>query len=192
MAWISLFESGMTSTRRALRLVPKEPARHAQTGQRSTQPWRERFARAVAVASTGITLSAAVAHVLELPNKLALDAPLWLAVQQHLYRGWGPVIGPFEIAAVLATWTLVYLSRDRRAGFAPAVVAAVCMTLAPLVFFVMNAPVNAAVGSWTATTLPNDWEQYRLRWEVGHAITCALALTAFVALLRNADRRLGG
>jgi hypothetical protein len=34
-----------------------------------------------------------LAHVLELPNKLALDGELWLAVQQHLYRGWGPFLG---------------------------------------------------------------------------------------------------
>jgi len=36
---------------------------------------------------------APLAHVLELPNKLRLDGPLWLAVQQQLYRGWGPFLG---------------------------------------------------------------------------------------------------
>jgi hypothetical protein len=43
-----------------------------------------------------ILASAAVlvpmAHVLELPNKLTLDGPLWVAIQQHLYlamlRAW--------------------------------------------------------------------------------------------------------
>ena len=34
-----------------------------------------------------------MAHVLEIPNKLALDGGLWLAVQQHLYPGWGPFLG---------------------------------------------------------------------------------------------------
>jgi hypothetical protein len=43
-----------------------------------------------------------MAHVLELPNKLALDGGLWLAVQQHLYRGWGPFLGgPAEIGALV-------------------------------------------------------------------------------------------
>lgn len=32
---------------------------------------------------------APVAHVLEMRSKLALSGPLWLAVQQNLYRGWG-------------------------------------------------------------------------------------------------------
>jgi hypothetical protein len=44
-----------------------------------------------------VAVTAPIAHVLELPNKLALDGPLWLAVQQLLYRGWGLVFGPVEI-----------------------------------------------------------------------------------------------
>ena len=34
-----------------------------------------------------LTALAPMAHVLELPNKLALDGPAWLFAQQHLYRG---------------------------------------------------------------------------------------------------------
>jgi hypothetical protein len=49
-----------------------------------------------------VPLAATIAHILELPNKFMLDGPLSLAVQQSLYRGWGPFIGPFEIVAVLA------------------------------------------------------------------------------------------
>ena len=37
-----------------------------------------------------LAVLAPLAHVLELPNKLSLDANLWLVVQQHLYGGWGP------------------------------------------------------------------------------------------------------
>lgn len=177
----------MSTTRRALRLVSHDKATvHQLMRPRSKQLIWLRIIRAIALITTAVTLSAALAHVLELPNKLQLDGSLWLAVQQHLYRGWGPFIGPFEIASVPATWALVYLLRDRGAGFTPAVVAAACMTLAPLVFFVMNAPVNKAIASWSVTTLPADWASYRLRWEVGHAMTCALALTAFIALLRVA------
>ena len=40
-----------------------------------------------------IATIAPLAHVLELPSKLMLDGPLWLAIQQHLYRGWGTPIG---------------------------------------------------------------------------------------------------
>jgi hypothetical protein len=51
--------------------------------------WLQRINLAFAI----LAVVAPLAHVLELPNKLALDGPLWLAVQQHLYRGWGPFFG---------------------------------------------------------------------------------------------------
>jgi hypothetical protein len=45
-----------------------------------------------------------IAHVMELPNKLQIDGTLWLAVQQHLYRGWGPFIGgPADVGALVTS-----------------------------------------------------------------------------------------
>src|SRR5579875_963085 len=114
---------------------------------------------------------APIAHVLEMPNKLALDGPLWLAIQQHLYRGWGPFIGaPTEIAA-LATSLLLVLFRGRASRARRLAVVAVIAYAAMLAtFFVFNKPVNVALNGWTAATLPPDWSGYRLRWEIGHAI----------------------
>ncbi len=43
--------------------------------------------RGANLACASAAVLAPMAHLLELPNKLALDGPLWLAVQQHLYRG---------------------------------------------------------------------------------------------------------
>ena len=142
--------------------------------------------RRIGLLATAVPLGATVAHVMELPNKLALDGPLWLALQQSLYRGWGPLIGPFEIVAAVATWTLAYLVRGSRPGFALALTAALCLSAMPLVFFLFNAPVNAAFAGWTAQTLPADWPDYRRQWELGHAIAFVLALTAFCTLLRAA------
>jgi hypothetical protein len=48
-----------------------------------------RALRWISLLATAVPLGATVAHVMELPNKLSLDGPLWLAVQQNLYRGWG-------------------------------------------------------------------------------------------------------
>jgi hypothetical protein len=51
---------------------------------------------------------------MELPNKLRLDGPLWLAVQQHLSNGWGPVIGaPPGIGGLIISVTLAMLHRKR-------------------------------------------------------------------------------
>jgi len=49
-----------------------------------------------------------------------------------------------------------------------------------------NAPVNAGFAGWTTTTPPADWPGYRRQWELGHAIACVFALTAFCTLLRAA------
>lgn len=142
--------------------------------------------RWISLVCTGITLGAAYAHVLELPNKFRLDGELWLAVQQNIYRGWGPFIGPFEVLAIAATWVLVALVRGRRPTFALTLTAAVCLSLALVAFFTLNAPVNAAFAQWTPQTLPVDWPDYRLRWEIGHAASFGLELIAFILLLRAA------
>jgi len=142
--------------------------------------------RWVAVACTGVVLGAASAHVLELPNKLAIDGPLWLAVQQNLYRGWGPFLAPFELVAIASAWLLAWMSRGSRRLFVPSAFAAACISVALLVFFAVIAPVNDSFAGWTAATLPSDWTAYRLRWELGHALHFALVLCAFVALLRTA------
>src|SRR5215471_21238897 len=58
---------------------------------------------------------APLAHVMELPNKLRLDGPLWLGVQQHLYSGWGPAIGaPAEIGGLIISVALAGLHGKSR------------------------------------------------------------------------------
>ena len=138
----------------------------------------------ISLLSTAVTLTALGAHVLESPNKLALMAPLWLAVQQRLDRGWGHFIGPFEVTATIASWILFSLAGRQRPIFGLTLAASCALTAALAVFFVLNAPVNAALTSWTPATLPSDWSRYRLRWELGHAISYVLVLVAFVALSR--------
>ncbi|HEY2531511.1 MAG TPA: hypothetical protein VGJ20_26865 [Xanthobacteraceae bacterium] len=128
---------------------------------------------------------APVAHVLELPSKLALDGPLWLAVQQHLYRGWGPLLGgPAEIGALATTLALLVVRRADRRMRGLTLQAAIAYAGMLAVFFVFNAPVNAAVNRWTATTLPGDWPAYRLRWETGHALAALLAAVGLAVLVR--------
>jgi len=129
--------------------------------------------------------AAPLAHLLEMPNKLTLDGPLWLAVQQHLYRGWGPFIGaPAEIGALATTLALLALRRRRRATRGLTLVAALAYAGMLASFLLLNAPVNAAVNSWTAPSLPADWGDYRLRWEAGHAVAAVLSAIGLAALVR--------
>jgi hypothetical protein len=137
-----------------------------------------------------IATTAPIAHVLEMISKLTLDGPLWLEIQQHLYRGWGEVFGPVEIAALVTTFGLLLASWGDRAKRRAYLIAVVCYAGMLAVFFVFNLPVNKAVSAWTSETLPLDWSEYRLRWEVGHALAALLSIVACVVLLRRAVSRL--
>jgi hypothetical protein len=132
-----------------------------------------------------LALLGPIAHVLELPNKLALKGALWLAIQQHLYRGWGPFLGaPAEIGAMATSLALVLLRRGQGPGERLRLVAAASYAGMIAVFFIFNAPVNAALRAWSPATLPGDWTSYRLRWETGHALAALLAVLGLVCVVR--------
>ena len=133
-----------------------------------------------------IATTAPLAHVLELPAKLSLDGSLWLLVQQQLYRGWGPLFGPIEIAALLSSMALAFSLQAEWRTYA---VAAVCYGLMLACFFLFNDPVNQAVNSWTVASLPGTWPSYRVRWELGHALSALFSIIAFAGLTRARIRR---
>ena len=136
--------------------------------------------RLLALVVAVIALLAPAAHVLEMPNKLRIDGPLWLAVQQSLYRGWGPFVGgPAEIGGLVLTLACFVMAGARRAR-ALCLAAATSYVVMLLAFFMFNAPVNAAIDSWTAATLPADWASYRAKWETGHAIAAVFAAGALI------------
>lgn len=135
-----------------------------------------------------IATTAPIAHVLEMISKLTLDGPLWLGIQQNLYRGWGDVFGPVEIAAFLSSLILLAMLWRALGERRVYLIATLCYAAMLADFFLFNAPVNAALNQWTATTLPADWPQYRLRWEIGHALTAAFSVIAYVVLVRHRIR----
>jgi hypothetical protein len=50
-------------------------------------------------------------HVIEIPGKLRLSGPEWLSVQHNLYIAFGgPVGAPIEVAAILLTWAVLWLT----------------------------------------------------------------------------------
>jgi len=132
---------------------------------------------------------APLAHVMELPNKLRLDGPLWLAVQQHLYNDWGPVIGaPTEIAGLIISMALAAIHRKNRPTMLLYSITAIAYGAMILSFFLLNAPVNEALNGWTPQTLPADWDRYRLQWEIGHAIAALFGVIALVAMSMAVSR----
>ena len=146
--------------------------------------------RPISLALAILTILAPLAHILELPNKLSLDSNVWLAVQQHLYRGWGPFLGgPAEIGALTVNLILAYVRRDDVIAMRLTLIASTGYAGMLAAFFILNLPINTAVAAWTPATLPADWSAYRLRWETGHLIALLLSITSFGALLLEHSRR---
>ena len=126
-----------------------------------------------------LALGPALAHLLELPNKIRLPRDQYLAVQQ-LYRGWSR-LGIIVIAALLSTLALSLMVRGRDVEFAWAVAAFICVASTQVVFWAFTFPVNRETLNWTR--LPENWAALRQRWEYSHAVSAALSFLALVSLI---------
>jgi uncharacterized membrane protein len=159
--------------------------RDQETRRRDWQLRATILLRSANLIAAAVAVLAPMAHVLELPNKLALDGQLWVAVQQHLYRGWGPIIGgPVEFAALVTSVALLVMRRRDRRTARFTLAAAVAYGAMIVTFFVFNDPVNAALNTWTPESFPVDWQAYRTQWEMGHALAAFFSLFALAAILR--------
>ncbi len=133
------------------------------------------LARFLAIVLTALALAPGLAHVLELPHKIALDREDYLVVQ-GIYRGWS-LLGIVLVGALAAN-VVVFLQSRRRGGAAEWALTAALLLIASLaIFFVWTYPVNQITANWTVA--PPDWQALRARWEYSHA---ANALVTFLAL----------
>jgi hypothetical protein len=140
---------------------------------------------------SGLTMGLTFAHVLELPQRLRYDAELWFALTRPnaLYRYFGVVGGPIEVAAVLGTIMLAVVLRHQRSSNHLAAAAAVFHSAALAAWVTIVAPANAAMGEWGSRGIPPDWQTWQIRWESGHALSFGLLSVGFcvlvVAMLRE-------
>lgn len=140
--------------------------------------------RFVSLFATALLAGPLFCHLLEMPNKMALPAELWLPVQQTLYNMFGPVSAPVELIAILSTALLALLMRGRGGAAAWLTAAAALLLAGHLVeWFAVVAPMNRLINGWTAATLPGDWPAARDRWEWGHALGAAMVLPALALLI---------
>ena len=140
------------------------------------------LAHALAVLAIGLIAGTALAHVLEMPHKLAMTGEAWLPVQQVLYNGWGAKLFWLDVAAVAGlAMTIIRFPASR----ALAAVALALLLLADVaVFRVWIEPTNAALDAWTAAEPMEAWQSLRANWEWGHAARAAiLTLAMLIALL---------
>ena len=126
-----------------------------------------------------LVLGPALAHLLELPNKIGLSREDYLVVQQ-IYRGWA-LLGIVVIGALLSTLALTVMTRGQGKIFAYSLAAFLCIAGTQMIFWTFTFPANQATENWTV--LPENWEALRAQWEYSHAASAVLNIGAVVALI---------
>jgi len=135
-----------------------------------------------AILSTALALVPGGAHLLALPNKIALVRDDYFIVQS-IYRGWA-LLGVILIAAVLFDLLAGVVARHRRLARALALTAAIIMAATLVVFFVWTYPANVATDNWTS--VPDNWRALRTQWEYSHAANAVLTVMALSCIIGSA------
>lgn len=133
----------------------------------------------VALFATGLALGAAMAHALELANKIGMSREDYFVVQR-VYFGWSRlgILIAVEFAAMLA---LAILYRRQRRVLWPTLAAVACLIAAQIVFWAFTFPANQATADWTVQ--PDDWQALRRQWEYSHLAGAGLQGFAMASLI---------
>jgi len=136
-------------------------------------------ARFLSLLFAALALAPAMAHLLELPNKIHLSADDYLTVQQ-IYRGWA-LLGFVVVGALLSTLAVAIMVRKQPKAFALTLIAFLCIVGTQIVFWTFTFPANQQTHNWTV--LPETWMALRTQWEYSHAASAVLNLVAVISLI---------
>jgi hypothetical protein len=137
-------------------------------------------------AIAALSLGPSFAHVLESAPRLAQWPPeLWRETTVFNAQYWlfAAVGAPLDVCAVAFPAVLALMLYDDRLAFRFAVAAATFYALALASWFVLVAPVNGVLSTWTEGPIVENFESIRFRWETGHMVVAAIKLIGFVALI---------
>lgn len=139
----------------------------------------------IALLATALALGAALAHALELPNKIDLSQQDYFTVQQ-IYAGWNRLA--FLLAVQFIGMLAVILTyRNVREVFWPALLALGFLIAAQLIFWTFTFPANVATDNWTEQ--PANWDVLRTQWEYSHLAGALFQLLAMISLIVAVLRR---
>jgi hypothetical protein len=139
------------------------------------------------IMATAVTMSAAFAHLMELPAKMHYDRTLYVKLHRTLYWNFGRFGGPAEMFAVLSTAVLAWRARTRNSKTFPLTAAAAgCFAAAHATFWAFVNPVNTTMVNWPMDAIPTDWTRWRDQWEYAHAARAFLTTVGFGALVYSA------
>ncbi|KXF76663.1 hypothetical protein ATN84_11505 [Paramesorhizobium deserti] len=140
----------------------------------------------IALFATALALGGAMAHLLALPNKIALPRDEYFIAQQA-YRGWNR-LAYLLLIQLIAIVAVAIMSRHEPWVLWPAVISGLCLLGAQAVFWAYTYPANVATENWTA--IPDNWETLRARWEYSHAAGAVLQILSMGSLIVAALARM--
>ena len=141
-----------------------------------------RIGQFLTILLNALTMGLLFSHLLEMPQKMQYSAPLYLQVTHTLYRLFGSIGGPLEVAGLLFAIILCFLAPSYRFAYLLTVAATGLFAAALLLWILYVAPANAQFASWTSESIPADWIRVRNQWEHTHAVDAGLVF-AGVSLL---------
>jgi hypothetical protein len=133
----------------------------------------------VALLATALALGAALAHALELPNKIGLPAYEYFIVQKA-YWGWAR-LGFLLVVELAAMAAVAYLYWGEPPVRWPVLAAIACLVIAQIIFWTFTYPANVATSNWTV--IPHNWQWLRRNWEYSHLAGAFLQCLAMAALI---------
>jgi hypothetical protein len=140
-------------------------------------------ARFLSLLLTALAAGVVVSHVMSRAGKITLPGPLFIAVQNTLYRSWGKKVGAVEIGAFLSTLTVTVLARGKGPIFALSLASLLCLVGMMLLWAVFINPINVLVRASTSECLPADWALLPDRWHRLHAIRAIFAIIGLSTLI---------
>jgi hypothetical protein len=142
-----------------------------------------------ALLATALALGAALAHALELANKMALSQAEYFTVQK-IYAGWDK-LGFLLLVELIAIGAVIVMHRRDRFVFLASLAALAGLVVAQIIFWWFTFPANKATQNWTLQ--PDNWDLLRHQWEYSHLAGAAFqvwALSALIVAVLGRDRQL--
>ena len=115
------------------------------------------------------------------------EPEVFLAIVDRMNRNMAPVMTVLMPAALLSIIPVLFLSyREQPRTFYLNAIAFALFIIALLVTVVVEVPIVEEIVTWTASSLPENWQQLRNRWIKFHIIRVIAGITSVVLLVVGA------
>ena len=138
----------------------------------------------IALLLMGIELGVSYSHLMQLPGKSQLSIAMFITVQTVLIK-YKVGVAIVEIGSFLAMLVILWLCRTKTSTFSFTLGALLMLIVAFLVWGVFIEPINTVVDTWTASSFPDDWTQYRDRWHLFHIVRLILLTMGMGSLISS-------